>query len=112
MFEVTKVDLKECNLREALTLCAYLIINTDFSDKVYIDECIDKCTWKLNGFLCEKNDLVSEYFYLLDIIKKRKKRLPKNDENRVYLKNIENKFNEVIILHGKKKLKRNLLIQK
>jgi len=104
MFEVTKVDLKECNLKEALTLCAYLIINTDFSDKVYIDECIDKCTWKLKGFLCEKHDLVSEYFYLLDIIKKRKKRLPKNDENRVYLKRIENKFNDVILLHGEKEI--------
>ena len=33
MFEVTKVDLKECNLKEALTLCAYLIINLYF----YID---------------------------------------------------------------------------
>lgn len=104
MFEVTKVNLKECSLEEMLTLCAYLIINTDFSDKDYIDECINKCTWKLNGFLYENHDLISEYFYLMDIIRKRKRRLPKKDENRAYLKNIENKFNNILLLHSEKEI--------
>lgn len=99
MFDITKVNLKECSLEETLTLCAYLIINTDFSDIEYINECIDKCAWKLNGFLLQNHDLVSEYFYLMDIIKKRKNRLPKKDSNRKYLKEMENKLKDASLIY-------------
>ena len=107
MFEVTKVDLKECSLEELLTLSAYEIINTDFTDKEYINECIETCTWKLSDFLSENHDLVSEYFYFMDVIKKRKKRLLKNDENRKYLKSIEDKIKDVLLLQKEEKIEEN-----
>ncbi len=94
LFDIEQIVFEECSLKEILTIIAYLIVNTDFSNTSLIDRCVSICTQKLDDSLRLKEELTTEYFYLLDILKKKKRSLEKDDSNRKYLKNLEDIFNE------------------
>lgn len=94
LYDIEKIDLEECSLKEMLTIVSYLVVNTDFSNTSLIDSCVSFCAQKLDDSLRLKEDLVTEYFYLLDVLKKKKRSLDKNDKNRKYLKRLEDIFRE------------------
>ena len=72
IYDIKKIDFEECSLKEMLTIISYLVVNTDFSDISLIDKCVSICTQKLDDSLRLKEELTTEYFYLLDILKKMK----------------------------------------
>lgn len=94
LFDIEQIVFEECSLKEILTIISYLIVNTDFSNTSLIDKCVSICTQKLDDSLRLKEELTTEYFYLLDVLKKKKRSLNKEDSNRKYLKNLEDIFNE------------------
>ena len=92
IYDIKKIDFEECSLKEMLTIISYLVVNTDFSDISLIDKCVSICTQKLDDSLRLKEELTTEYFYLLDILKKKKRSLDKFDSNRNYIRKIEDSF--------------------
>ena len=94
VFDVEQIKFEECSLKEILTITAYLILYSDLDETVTIDKCVSLCAQKLESSLIAKEPLTSEYFYLLDILKKKKRSLDKKDSKRKYLKSIENIFQE------------------
>ena len=95
LFDIETIDFESCTLKEILTIVAYLIVNSTLDETSLIDKCVLICTQKLNDSLKNKEDLTTEYFYLLDILKKKKRSFSKEDEKREYIRKLENTFKNV-----------------
>ena len=105
IYDIKQIDFEECSLKEMLTIISYLVVNTDFSDISLIDKCVSICTQKLDDSLSLKEELTTEYFYLLDILKKKKRSLDKFDSNRNYIRKIEDSFKDKNIFTKSKEKK-------
>lgn len=105
IYDIKKIDFEECSLKEMLTIISYLVVNTDFSDISLIEKYVSICTQKLDDSLRLKEELTTEYFYLLDILKKKKRSLDRFDSNRNYIRKIEDSFKDKNIFTKSKEKK-------
>lgn len=71
------------------------ILHSDLEDTNNIDCCFSHCLDLLNEYFKDNDEIMDEYFHLLEVIKKKKKSFDKKDKKRSYLNKKEKELRDI-----------------